>query len=148
MKKIWSTFFPGQMRVNFEVCFTSEVILCYLLKFCDVLLTLSTQFKQEVKNAIVKYLSDYNKEIFQYYNFIKNKKEYWKSFSTPLEYMKNEFEEVNYIKDFFSELIYKCDNGEKNKVKSLTSDEFCKGLNKNIEKMSDLFFGLNIDEEW
>ena len=109
---------------------------------------LTLEIKQEVKNAIVKYLSDYNKEIFQYYNFIKNKKEYWKSFSTPLEYMKNEFEEVNYIKDFFSELIYKCDNGEKNKVKSLTSDEFCKGLNKNIEKMSDLFFGLNIDEEW
>ena len=116
---------------------------------------LTLEIKQEVKNAIIKYLSDYNKEIFQYYNFIKNKKEYWKSFGTPLEYIKNEFEDVEYIKEFFSELTIRTRKSKegKDEVKKLTNDynKFNGELTNKIETMCDLFFGLNIndtDEEW
>lgn len=114
---------------------------------------LETELKEEFKNAIIKDLSQSNKQIFQYYDYIKNHKDKWESFKNPLEYISNIFNNVNYIRCFFDELNQKCLNGKKDEVILLTQNEndFCKCLDYRIEQMCDTFFGLNIidiDEEW
>lgn len=117
---------------------------------------ISNQLKIEFKLALKRYFSDFNKELFQYYNFIsKYDKEIWnKRFKTPLLYLSNEFKDIQYITNYFNELNQKCINGEKKKVIDLMDNEkeFSDELNKRIEQMCDTFFGLNIindeNEEW
>jgi len=89
-------------------------------------------------------LSQYNKQIFQYYNYIKNHKDIWESFKNPLEYICNIFNNVNYIRCFFDELNQKCLNGKKDEVILLTQNEtdFCKCLDNRIEQMCDTFFWI------
>jgi hypothetical protein len=116
--------------------------------------TISAELKDEFKLALMKYFSYFNKEVFQYYNFIAKKPDEWnEKFKTPLLYLSEKFENVSYIRNFFNELNQNCIDGYKNEVKKLTTDEseFSYQLDKRIEQMCDTFFGLNIindDNDW
>ena len=112
---------------------------------------ISTELKQQFKISLIKYFSQFNKELFQYYNFIsKHNKKIWnEKFKTPLLYLSDAFQDVPYIRNFFNELNQKCIDGYKNEVKKLTTDEseFSYQLDKRIDQMCDAFFGLNINTE-
>jgi len=92
---------------------------------------------------MVKYFSSYNKEIYHYFNFIKNKKDdkgifIWKAWNnqagriscdTPYKYMYLEFgnnidftKNTKYIHDFFYNLDISYKKGLKDEVKYITND--------------------------
>lgn len=116
---------------------------------------INEELKEECKKAIVKYYSKFNKEIFEYYNFIKKDNNKWFGFKSPLEYIANDndFKKVAYITDFFKYLHQQTQMGNKDSIITLTKNKktFCDELTKYIEQMCDTFFGLNCsnsNEEW
>lgn len=118
---------------------------------------ISNELKQQFKIALTKYFSQFNKELFQYYNFIsknENGKKLWREkFKTPLLYLSDEFKDIQYIRNFFNELNQKSIDGYKNEVVNLMNNEIelFNQLDKRIEQMCDTFFGLNIndnDDDW
>jgi hypothetical protein len=118
--------------------------------------TLFLKLKEIINDSIIKYYSYFNKQIFQYLTFIKNKKEIWKDYNNPFNYIskKDEFENIVYIKDFFKNLDRKS-KINKNEVLEIINSEykFYDEINFYIKDMCDTYFGLNIninlsDEEW
>jgi hypothetical protein len=115
---------------------------------------ISNELKYEFKLALKKYLSYFNKEIFNYYNFIAKKGEWKEKFKTPLLFFADKFDDIPYIRNLFNELNQECSDGKKNEVTELTKDEtrLFEKLDNRIEQMCDTFFGLNIinddDSEW
>ena len=114
---------------------------------------LNIEIKTEIKYAIKKYFFTFNKQLFQYYNYVKNKKLYKGKFSTPLEMIIDEYRDIEFIRDLFNELKLKCNDGKKNEVLEITNDKekFISAINEKLNYTCDNFFGLNIqtdDEEW
>ena len=117
---------------------------------------ISTELKREFKISLTKYFSQFNKELFQYYNFIsKHNKKIWnEKFKTPLLYLSDEFKHIEYIRNFFNELNQKCIDGRKNEVVNLMNNEidFSNKLDERIHQACDALFGLNINaddnDEW
>ena len=114
---------------------------------------LNIEIKTEVKFAIKNYFSTFNKQLFQYYNFVKEKKLYNPKFSNPLEMMIDEYNDIEFVRDLFNEFNLKCKDGKKQEVLEITNDEnkFIVKINEKICYMCDKYFGLNIqidNDEW
>lgn len=125
------------------------------------------EIKQSIKKMIKTYFYSKNKQLFNYYNFIKNEKitvngkEIYKwrehgSYSSPLEYMVSKFEYKNkYVVDFFHNLHKRCVN-EKTIVKEITNNEklFQEEINKSIDDMCEKYFTdigdvvVEADDDW
>ena len=111
--------------------------------------SLNKELLNECKQSIIQKLSVFNKQIFEYYNFIKNKNEKWKPFSSPLEYIANNALDLPvYVTDFFKYLHQQTKTGKLSEVIELTNTEklFCEKMNSQIEQMCDRFFGINLNE--
>jgi hypothetical protein len=117
---------------------------------------LDKDLKEECKKAIVKDLSGFSKQIYDFYTFTK-KADTWKGlFNSPMEYIVNEknIKLPTYAIDFFKDLHQQILSGKRNEVIELTNTEkmFCDSLNLRIEQTCDRFFGIIIDNadniEW
>ena len=115
---------------------------------------ITLDIKEEIKTSIVKYFSEYNMDLFRYYQYIKfHEKWKGKGCNTPLDFMKNEFVDIEYIRDLYQTLITNFKK-EKEKVKILTNNEneYSSLLKQNIENSCDSYLGLNIkydtEDEW
>lgn len=109
----------------------------------------SLEFKNMVKNAIVKYFSTFNTQLFNYCLFIK-KSDLWKDCQSPYDYIAKRYK--NFIGDFFKNL-HERSKINKATVKKITDNknEFCKEITKKIIEVCNNFFKFEkkIDnEEW
>jgi hypothetical protein len=121
--------------------------------------TADIEIKNECKKAIVNHFSGFSKPVFEYYNFIKTKKDQWKGHNSPLEliaYNEKGPHEAAYVTDFFKELHQQTLDGPKEREHAIqltkSENKFCAALNERIEQMCDTFFGINNtlsdDIEW
>ena len=122
---------------------------------------INQEIKEEIKDAIVKDLCSHNKEIFQYYQYIKSERDIYRlcgdvECQTPLEFMKEDFKQINYLTDFYSWCVGQSQRSsqEKENIKKLLNDEneFNEELKKRINNVCNIFLGLNkyeiYEEEW
>lgn len=117
---------------------------------------LDKDLKEECKKAIVKDLSRFSKQIYDFYTFTK-KADTWKGlFNSPVEYMVND-KDIKlpiYVREFFKYLHQQILSGKRTEVIELTNTEkmFCDSLNLQIQQTCDRFFGIIIDNadniEW
>lgn len=119
---------------------------------------LDKSLKEECKKAIVKDLSGFSKQIYDFYTFTKKADTWKRLFNSPMEYIVNNKDIVirlpAYAIDFFKDLHQQILGGKRNEVIELTNTEkmFCDSLNLRIQQMCDRFFGIIIDNadniEW
>ena len=117
---------------------------------------LDKTLKEECKKAIVKDLSGFSKQIYDFYTFTK-KADTWKGLSnSPIEHITKTSAEAlpGYAIEFFKYLHQQILSGKRNEVIELTNTEkmFCDSLNLQIQQTCDRFFGIIIDNadniEW
>ena len=113
----------------------------------------NVELKQLFRNAVVKYFSTFNIQLFQYCTFIK-KSDIWKEeFKSPYDYIASGYDDVIYVRDFFKNL-HERSKDDKASVKNITDNSgiFCDKLGEKIEEMCNMFFGLNErtndNDEW
>ena len=114
------------------------------------------EMKELVKDAVVKYITSFNKELFYYCKFVKSNPDKWKldnKFTTPFDYIAHEYKDVEYVKEFFM-YIHERSKHDRQNIKIMTDDFdiFNEKLTEKIDDICNVFFGLNDvttdDEEW
>lgn len=114
---------------------------------------LTMDIRIELKNALIKYFSNFNNELYMYYQYVKDNKEIWKSFQNPLLFMSDKFKDIPYIVEYFNELNIKSRN-EKENVRHITNNKelFCNQLIDRIENMLEIYLKIheqnNDNDEW
>lgn len=109
------------------------------------------ELKEIFKEAIIKHFSKKNKQLFQYFTFVRNSKKWKGNSKTPFDYIANEFEDISYIRYFFKSLHERSNTNRDHILTIINSEElFSEELTKKIEDMCDSFFNLNVetDDEW
>ena len=121
--------------------------------------SINYEIREVIKNAIVKDLCSHNKELFQYYQYIKSDRGIYRlcgnvECQSPLEFMKEDFKQINYLTDFYSWCIGQSQRSSQEKVtiKELLNNEkdFNEELKKRINNVCNIFLALNKyeEEEW
>lgn len=110
------------------------------------------EIKRELKAAFMLHISNTTKQLFNYYNFIKKKKELWSTFVTPLKYMADAYRDVSYVMLFFEDLHNRSMQNQLDEVKTILGDcdLFSKEITAKCESMCDDYLGLRdvSDTEW
>lgn len=114
--------------------------------------------KALLSDSICKYLSTHNRDVYNYFNYVKSNmktKEEFKKYSTPYECISKNpiFSKNEHIKNFFNYLHQEYTFNNKKNVRDITSDfdMFETKLNECINNMSRTYFGIlnqNDEEEW
>lgn len=110
----------------------------------DKLTEFNMELKHLFKDAIVKYISTFNRGLYYYCKFIKTHKNIWENFNSPYDYIANKYTETSniiYIRDYFKNLH----TISRSEAKKITDDYdlFSNKLTEKIEEMCISFFGLN-----
>ena len=113
------------------------------------------KIKEEIKNAIIKYYSSFNKQLFQYCAFLSKRENIhkWKNqnFTTPYDYISSKYVSISYVNDFFKMLHNKWKEN-KEETKKIANNEtiFSEKIVEFIEESCDKFFGIQNedDDDW
>lgn len=113
---------------------------------------INKELKNLLKDALIKYFNNYNKELFYYLKYVKSDKNKWKNFTSPYLFIKKKYDEVNYINNMFS-YFHEESKKTREKIKEITDNEeyFLTIIKTYIEEMCDIFLNLNNiqdDDEW
>ena len=121
----------------------------------------SDKIKEEIKKAIIKYYSSFNKQLFQYCSFLSEKenKDKWKNegFKSPYDYISTIYEnekDAKYIKEFFKWLHNKCKESKEEAVKIANNKTiFNEKIIEFMEESCDKFLGIknenhDEDDDW
>jgi hypothetical protein len=104
---------------------------------------LNIRLKQLLKDAVIKYLTKYNEQLFRYYTYIKRDETIWRLYENPLIYMMETFEDIPYVNKIFDDLNSKCDTEKENVLRvTNNNDQFCELFGRKIEYICDVFFKL------
>jgi hypothetical protein len=117
------------------------------------------KIKIEIKKAIIKYYSTFNKQLFIYCKFLRKKENIhiWKNegIKSPFDYISSKYSHITYVNDFFKMLHNKSkENNEETKKIVNNESKFSEKIIEFIEETSDKFLGINNkgddddDENW
>ena len=110
------------------------------------------KIKEEIKKAIIKYYSSFNKQLFQYCSFLSKGDNIhkWKNegYKSPYDYISSKYDEISYVKDFFK-MIHNKSRKNKEEAKKIANNEtiFNEQIIEFIEESCDKFFGIQNDDE-
>jgi len=112
------------------------------------------ELKNACKDAMTNYLSDYHKQLFNYYKYLKTNKAIWKlQYNTPMEFIYNDdvYKYTTYVVDFFKYLHSKYNEGDDGKryVKDITNNEgkFIYTISLHVEDKLQSYFGLRFEND-
>ena len=115
------------------------------------------EIKEELKKAIIHDLNSYNRELFNYYDYIVKDKQNWEicegeKCSNPIEFMEKNFKNIEYLNEFYKTLKIRCKkDDEKAHIKKLLKDFelFNKEMYLHVDGVCNKFLCIcnEIDEE-
>lgn len=116
------------------------------------------KIKEEIKKAIIKYYSSFNKQLFQYCCFfsIRENIHKWKNegYKSPYDYISSTYNSISYVKDFFK-MLHNKSKESKEEAKKIAKNEniFNEQIIEFIEESCDRFLNIRTenddeDDDW